>query len=212
MYHQLKSELRESKKVISNAKLKQSGQVPGVLYSKGMESIPIKVQANLLERCVAKNAHIIELELNGEKHLVSLESVERDVAGQGKLQHVSFHKVQRDQKTTVSIPIVLIKDKVRTNGKVIRQLINEIHVTGKPADICEKIEVDVTTLERDQVIILKDIKLPRGVEFNQADLEKTVVTCSAMKIEEEKPETVATVSIMPKAVSTTKEKIEEAAE
>ena len=51
---------------------------------------------------------------------------------------------------------------VKEQGGVLSHLRNDVEVTCLPKDLPEFIEVDVSSLELNQVMKLSDLKLPRG--------------------------------------------------
>ncbi len=189
MYELLKTEARLSKRVVSSNQLRKEGFVPAVIFGKELGSLPIKVEENNLRRCLAKAGQILELEIDGgKKHLVNIDSIERNVTAASKIIHVSFLALQKGKKTTMTIPLLLVGEAIGAKEEgVVNQLMNEIEITGIPQDICDNIEVDITELELNSSITVADLKAPKGLEFSEGDLEKTVVNCSVPKLAEEEP-------------------------
>jgi large subunit ribosomal protein L25 len=73
-------------------------------------------------------------------------------------------------------------------GAVIVQLISEVDVEALPADLPDKLELDITSLKDfGDNLTLKDIKLDSSKLEIQADLEQQVVQAQEPKEEEPEP-------------------------
>ncbi len=188
--------------------LRKSGWVPGVIFSKGTESIPLQMKASDFRKIHAHGVKVFEVEIGGHgKELVSLEQMQRDPVS-GKVIHVSLHKLKKNESVHVTVPVKLVgKAPGQTAGGVPRLLINEIAVTGLPHNIPEVLEVNIESLELDGHINVSDVKLGSGLTFDEADLEKMMVNCHIPKVQAvETPEAEAT-----EEAETTEETTEEVA-
>lgn len=188
MYEKLITENRSVEKSASVKALRKSGFVPGVIYGKETESLPIKVPANKLHKFLEGSGRVFEVEVaGGGTHLVNLDNIQWDHLGNHAL-HVAFHKLKAGQKTRVTLPIHWIGESKghRLEGGVIHQAYNEIEIEGLPKDIPDSIEVDITELGINEAIHLSDLTPPKNCKWME-DESIVLVSCQpprAEKIEE----------------------------
>jgi len=76
-----------------------------------------------------------------------------------QLLHADFYQLAMDRAITVTVPVVLSGDApgVKIDGGMIDFLTREIHVECLPADIPERLAVDVSELRLNQSIRLRDL-------------------------------------------------------
>jgi large subunit ribosomal protein L25 len=167
----------EGKKVI---KLRESGYVPSVVY--GGQSKPTSMQSPLIETTKVVHAagkHTpINLIINGEKKLAIIKNIDFNPVGQ-KLRHIAFHTINQKDIITTDVPIILIgqgESAAERAGLVILQAIEQIAIKAKPADLPESLQLSIANLETtDDRLTVGDIKLPKGVEFVDADQDMELV-------------------------------------
>src|SRR5688500_4643231 len=84
-----------------NRKLRTSGQIPAVLYGKGLDAVSLQLDNKELVKAMAHGTNVIvalKISDNGGKgqdHLAMITDVQRDVF-QKKLFHVDFQKISLD--------------------------------------------------------------------------------------------------------------------
>lgn len=192
MYDLLKLEARRLKRETHPKALRRKGIIPGVIYGKDLSpSLNIQVEKNDLVKFLHQSAHVFEVQIGeGEKYLVNLDRIDRDPLGT-EILHISFHNLARGQKTVVHLPIVLEGEAVGVKaGGVLNQILNEVNIEGLPKDIPETIGLDVSGLEVNHHLCLKDLHLP-GDLIIKGDPEDTIVTCALPKKVEEETTTTA---------------------
>lgn len=179
MYELLKTQHRQG----PVKSLRKEGNVPGVVYGKGMESVNFQVNSLSMKKFLSHSGKVFEVEVAGSgKHLVSLDNVQWDNMGD-KMVHVSFHKISANEKTTVTLPIHFEGTAVGTkSGGLVQHVMNEVEVKGLPKDMPEFITVDVAGLDIHGHLSLKDIAAPKGLEWAH-DEEASVVSCHPAKVE-----------------------------
>jgi large subunit ribosomal protein L25 len=181
----LKAEARETGYTRGELnKYRAQGTVPGCIYGKGMESIPVFVNSMNFTKAYRSGGKIFELELDGKKHLISVDCVDTDHLGKN-IMHVSFHKLSAKEKISIEVPLTCVGNAVGVkSGGLLQTIEGTIPVKGMPTDIPESIEVDVTELDVNGNIHWSDITLPTGLEANWTD-DKVCVVCKHVKVEAE---------------------------
>ncbi len=147
--------------------LRKNGQLPGVLYGAGIESVPIELDgreaARLLSR--ASGSTLIELDLDDESHSVLVRGVQRDVI-RGDYLHVDFLKVAMDVRIRAEVPIEMIGEPPAAEeaGVVLLTGVNTVEVEALPADLPDRITVNLEILENlEDSITVADLFLAQEI-------------------------------------------------
>ena len=166
-----------------NSLLRKEGWVPGCIYGKSTESLNIKVPYNDLRKCLSGHAAKFELKIEGEdKFLVGVEEVQRGPL-QDKLLHISFHVLDMNQVSTLHVPLEFSgKALGQMEGGILKENFHEIVVKGYPADLPDKVVVDVSQLNIGDSIHVSDLVDKFKFEFLAEDHEKVLVSCSHPKV------------------------------
>ena len=181
-----------AKKRAKKTKLTE-GDLPAVVYGRGIESTPIAINNIDFKKLFAEagEATIFNLSVDGEDHDVLVHDFQRDPVSYA-VSHVDFYAIQKGQTITVSVPLEFVGEApIKDNPEAqLVYVLHELEVECQPKDLPSVIEVDISGVaELGDAIHVSDLKLPEGVEA-VLDLEETVVSTSGVKeIEEEEEET-----------------------
>jgi large subunit ribosomal protein L25 len=192
-------------------KVRKEGLIPGVIYGVGQEPINLEVNGRQLSTVLAHASSeniLLELEIvDGDNKLNSLAMIQevQHHPIQRQILHVDFHAVSATEKITAEVPIETIGEPVgvKTNGGLLEHNLRDLEVECLPADLPERIEVDVTNLDVNQSIHVKDLKLPPGVEA-VTDADLTVVAVSAARVDEEPTEALGATPAAPEVITAKK--------
>lgn len=163
-------------------RLRRDGQIPAVLYRQGRESLPLAVDAKSFSHLYAHGGlnRLIKLSVTGSVDSGSSSVLIREIQREpihGKPLHMDFVEVALDHAVEVQVPLVLGGERLH-DGSIIEQLLHEVTVRCLPAEIPERIEVDLSGLHRGGNILVKDIMAPRGAKI-MTDPEEPVVLAEA---------------------------------
>lgn len=175
----LKAQKRDGSGKGAARKLRGAGRVPAVLYGGGMEPVSLSIdamEAGHLFQAISVENTIVELDIEGEKG--AQQTLVREVqthAHRMELIHVDFLRIQKGVAIELEIPVHLVGTPVgvKLHGGIVEQIIHELPVECIPSLIPEMLEVDVSALDVDDSLHVKDIPLPEGVEA-MIDAERTV--------------------------------------
>ncbi len=166
---QLKATERTQFGTTEAKRLRASGQVPGVLYQAGKESLSFALPARDLDKALhgehGKTA-VFEITVEGHPTVPALLK-DWDLAPvRGNVLHVDFQQVDLKQQIEANVPLVLsgIAVGVRDGG-VLGQPVHELTVRCLPDALPDSIVVDVAELEAGAVLHLSDVTAPSGVEI-----------------------------------------------
>lgn len=171
-------------------RLRQSGQLPAVLYGPGAETVLLSVNISDFDQ-VLKKSGASQLLLNlviqdSETYTRSamVKELQTHPVSRNFL-HVDFYEIAMDRKIKVKVPIVTTgMAKGVELGGVLQIIRREIEVLCLPFEVPESFEIDVADLDIGDSIHVRDISQEGEIEFLE-DENFTVVTLLIPKIEEE---------------------------
>lgn len=149
---------------------RSQGKVPGICYGGGSEPIPVAVDPKALHGSLdpqKKRNTVIALKVEGRPELTGLTVMVRDFTRDilsREVSHVDFVRVRLDEEVRVTVPLELIgKPEGVKLGGLLNVVYRELQVAAKPADIPNKIVVDIEKLNIGDAIHVSDLKLGEGV-------------------------------------------------
>jgi large subunit ribosomal protein L25 len=159
----------------ANKRLRDSGQLPGVIYGHKEAVVPVTMPKKEVVNHLAHGTHLFDLALDGKSEKVLVKEVQYDHLGL-EVIHVDFARVSLDEKVEVTVPLVLKgTPKGEAEGAVLQQFISELEIECLVTDIPSEILHNVTEMEKDSELHISDLKLPPGVRSLQ-DGELLVAT------------------------------------
>jgi len=150
-----------------NRRLRRRGMIPGVLYGTGKAAVPVAVSPReigaILKSASGENT-LFDLDLGGTRRKVILKEFQREPL-RGQLLHADFYEVALDKALQVKVPIELEGTPVgvKLEGGIVDFVTRELEVECLPADIPEKIKVDISHLELGKHLRVSDLTLGEKV-------------------------------------------------
>ncbi|RMG40185.1 MAG: 50S ribosomal protein L25 [Candidatus Dadabacteria bacterium] len=190
--HVLEIELREGTGKGAANRVRHSGLLPGIVYSRNIDSIPISVSYKDFVRCAetSRPSQVFSVkssapELNGKSVIVK--DVQLNYV-KGRPVHVDFQLLSDQEKVRIDVPLEIQGEAfgVKNEGGVMTVSTREVTVQCFPKDIPEIVTIDVTNLRLGQRIKTGDLQLPEGVELygNPEETIVSVLTSRASKTAE----------------------------
>ena len=172
-------------------KVRSEGSVPGVLYGKGTEPVPVAVNPAALKQALSTEAGentLLEINYKDGEEVITKLSLLRDIQYDfltSKPVHFDFQALDINKKITVNVPVKIVgKSKGVKEGGILEEILREIPVECLPKDIPNSFEVDITELEMGHSIHVSVLKVSEEVNILKDDGE-TIVTVLAPKLEVE---------------------------
>ena len=182
----LASANREAKTRSSVKQLRNSGQVPAVVYGYQVENTSVSVdEVEFIKviREVGRNG-VIDLDLNGEATKVMVYDYQFDSL-KNQVTHIDFVAINMKTEVTVDVTIDVIGEaKGVEEGGIVEQPIFEVQVTATPDNIPETLEVDVSELEIGDTLYVSDVKTTGNFTIENEDDEALVTVVPPQKEEE----------------------------
>jgi large subunit ribosomal protein L25 len=151
----------------ANKRLRDAGFIPGVIYGHKEAVIPVTLTKKELTGHLNHGAHLFDLALDGKSQKVLVKEVQYDHLGL-EVIHVDFARVSLDEKVELTVALELKgTPKGEAEGAVLQQILSELEIECLVTDIPEIIRHNVSDLEKDAVLHIKDLVLPKGVRVLQ---------------------------------------------
>jgi large subunit ribosomal protein L25 len=167
------------------SRVRKAGKIPAVVYGGGVDPIAIAVDPTLLMKAldpVKKTNTVIELSVGSEKLTVMVRDHQKD-ALRGDVTHADFIRVQLDKDVHAVVPVFLTGKSVGVKeGGIMHQVIHKLEIACTPDKIPVKLEIDVTNLDMNEALHVRDLQLPPGIKALAA-AGQTVCACTAPKAE-----------------------------
>jgi large subunit ribosomal protein L25 len=165
----LKAELRTGRGKGPARRIRAAGKIPAIFYGSKSDSIALAVDSLTLKKTIEAGGQNVVFDLNikdAKKDITKSALLkERQVNPMdGTILHVDFIEVFEDVEVEVTIPLDFVgKPAGVDQGGIIEFAARSITVRCLPKDIQESIQVDVSSLEINQSIHVKDLELPKGL-------------------------------------------------
>ncbi len=188
----LNVQVRTDKGKQAAKRLRSDGRIPCVVY--GNAGAPIKLSGDRREVIsVVSSPVIVTLSLdNGDKKNAVVREIQRDYLNDTVL-HVDFLEVDMDTKVTATVNIEPTGTPIGLLHEAnLEQPLHSIVISCLPADLPERIIVDVTPLDLNDTITVGDLPLPEGVEAVSPDEQTLVLHVALQRTVEEEAEGEAT--------------------
>ncbi|MFN3190607.1 MAG: 50S ribosomal protein L25 [Aureliella sp.] len=187
---------REATGSLSSRKLRQTGQVPAILYGHGEDNVNLSVSADSIGKVIQHGSKILAL-TGAVSETALLKEVQWDAFGIDVL-HVDFTRVSQSEAVEVTLPVELKGEApgIAQGGKFSFAL-HELTISCPANAVPENLVVDISALKMGQSISAGDVTLPEGsaVVTNPTDVVVQVTIPSSMRgkpIEEESEAEAAT--------------------
>ncbi len=162
--------LKVEKRSVLGKKVKQlrkQGVFPANIYGKGITSVAVQVPFADFEKVYkeAGETGLVDIIVGSETRPVLIHNVQKDYQTKVPL-HADFYQVNLKEKVKTMVPLEIIGEPKAIADKlgILMQTLNEVEVEALPADLPEKIEVNVEYLAAvDDQILVSDLKAPTGV-------------------------------------------------
>ncbi len=186
----LKVTTRELRPRSVRTNLRKEGKVLGVVYGYKVESTPVAFEEMALRKILREHGDnaLIELNIDGKKVNTLVHGTEVDPFT-NTYKHVEFMAVKMDEATEVEADVTLVGDaKGVKEGGFLSQALYKVTVSATPANIPERIELDVSKLEIGDSLTVADIPENKDYEIlSEGDLQIASVN-EPVAVEEEETE------------------------
>ena len=148
----------------ANRRLRSSGEIPGILYGAKKDPVPVAVSpkeiGTILRSATGENT-LFDLDLDGSRRKVLIKEFQLEPI-KGRLLHADFYEVALDKLLQISVHVDLqgLPVGVKVQGGILDFVTRDLEIECLPADIPEKIVVDVSALELGKHLRVSDLQVP----------------------------------------------------
>jgi large subunit ribosomal protein L25 len=168
--------------------LRREGKLPAVIYGRHTDPINVNLDARSASVVLAKAtaSSLVTIDVDGTEHLALVREKQRDYI-KNVLLHVDFLAVSLTEKlrTKVAIHFVGVSLAVKDFNAVLVHNLEELEVECLPADLPERIDVDISSMMKPgEGIRVHEVVVSDKVRL-LADPDTMVVVATFAKVEEE---------------------------
>mgnify|MGYP000893888988 FL=1 len=168
----LKAEKRNAKAKA----LRREGYVTGNLFGREIEgSIPVKMAQKDVSEVLRYNdkGSQLFLEVEGKKYDVVIKEIDYDNMAKHVLD-IEFQALVSNEKIHNTAEIVLLNKEKVVEG-VLEELLEEVSYKAYPADLVDKIKLDVGSLRLGDTIKVKDLDISKNDKIEVTTAPETIV-------------------------------------
>jgi len=186
-FEKLNVDIRKEQGTSAARRSRLQNKVPAVVYHSGMEATPLSVDKISLNKALRTGQMIFEINVEDKDQFVLVKEIQYHPVTD-EIIHIDFQKVKEDEKISLEVAVRSSGEAqgVKLGGLLI-QMLNSVTIKCKPAEIPEFLEIDVTDMEMNTNLFVKDITLPTDVEMLTAE-DIAVVSVQEPKQEKEAEE------------------------
>ena len=143
---------------------RRAGKIPAVLYGHGSDPKHLALPALEFARVVREHGQnaVLTLEIDSTTELALTKTVTTHPI-KNYIEHVDLLLVQRGEKVTVEVPIVVTGE--AAPGTLVTQDLTAVEVSVEALHIPEQFEVSIEGAEAGTQITAADVPLPSGAEL-----------------------------------------------
>jgi len=167
---ELVAEFRDAEGKGASRRLRRANKVPAILYGGHREPRALALDHTRLMLMLDNErfySTIINIKVGDVSQAAVLKDVQRHPAKNAVL-HVDLQRVLENEKIRITIPLHFKGDAGSPGvkkGGVVSHLRNEVEVLCLPKDLPEFVDVDLSSLDMNQMLYLSDLNMPEGVEI-----------------------------------------------
>lgn len=167
--------------------VRESGDIPAVLYGRGGENRSLTLPGRQFEKLVLTHHKLFELHFkDGGKEEAYLHDMQWD-ALTDDLVHVDFRRIDLKEKMQVQVEVRFVGvAKGLSNNGVFEAPIKMLSIECLPSDLPESIRVNVNDLDIGDTLLVQDLQLPSGVAAT--DEADSIVCLVKQRVENVEPE------------------------
>ena len=168
--------------------MRRAGKLPAVIYGRHTEPMNVSLDFHTASLVLGKltSSSLVTIDLDGREYPALVREKQRDYI-KNRLLHVDFLAVSLTEslRASVAVNFVGLSAAVKDFNAVLVKNLESLDVECLPADLPERIDVDITALARPgDGLRVRDVKVSDKVRLLN-DPDTMVVVATFAKVEEE---------------------------
>jgi len=168
--------------------LRNKGLTPATIYGHNFPPLSISVSTMELNKLYSHvgESTLVEIILGDSIFPVLFKNPQYHPVS-SDLIHIDCHKVNLKEKIIATVPLEFIRESMSVkNGNILMTVIDEIEVEALPANLPEKIIVDISVLaDIDAQITVADLIIDKSLVEVKNEVDQVIVKTDLPKVEEE---------------------------
>lgn len=169
-------------------RLRRAGQVPGIVYGRELDPIPVAVDHRELQAALHTEAGanvLITLEIAGADPVLTIPKQVQRHPYRNEIRHVDFVRVSLTEKTRVDVPIHLEGEAAGVKeGGVLTHGRTSITVEALPRDLPGAITLDISGMGMGDALRVADLPQLPGVTYLDDPDEVVAIVTAPSRVEE----------------------------
>lgn len=184
---ELKVEKRTAKGSKEVGKLRESGQIPAILYGHKQENIMLSLKEVDFVRLLHTGTRMTRLAFDNKKESALIKDVQYDNILDCIL-HVDFSRIDLDERVRLRVPVELLGESVGVKaGGILTHVMKDIEIECIPTAIPDKVKVNISDLGLGKAIHVKELPVLENVRYI-TDAESVVASVHQIAAEKAVPE------------------------
>lgn len=191
----VKARMRKESGKGAARRLRAAGRVPGIVYGKGTEPVPIELDAKDVyflthgAHAASLESVIVSLEIGngveGGTRSTLIKEIQHDPV-KGDVLHIDFHQISLTERIHARIPVLTVGESPGVGaGGILEHALRELEVVCRAMDLPEEVRLDISGLELGESLRVRDVDLGPEIEvLNDPDLSVVSVTVPRGLVEE----------------------------
>ncbi len=148
-----------------NRRLRSEGRIPAVLYGGSDEPVSLSLPGHELQMLMKKTHAMLTLAVAGREMQVMLGEIQRDPLSNAMV-HVDLMRIEAGHEVHAHVEVVGACNPIGVReGGILERPVREVEIRCMPADLPERLEVDVSELKIGDSLKAGDLKLGDNVHL-----------------------------------------------
>ena len=145
-------------------RMRRAGLIPAVLYGHGAEARNLAVPEETAQ-AVRHHPGLMNLNIEGSEPATAiLKTLQRHAVSENIL-HLDFLAVRADELIRSTVPVYAIGIPLgASRGGQLEQVLHLLEIECLPGDMPESIEVDISALDLDATMHVRELAMPEGIK------------------------------------------------
>ncbi len=153
--------------------LRKSGRIPGVIYG-GQKQVPVSIKRNDWDKIASRPDTLqINLDVNGQTFQTIVQEIQLHPVTD-LVTHIDLLELTPGKliKTTLPVRTFGVSEGVKSGGKLLQNY-RKVRISGKPEQIPDDIQIDISDLKIGDMVRVRDLKI-EGCTILEADASAVV--------------------------------------
>lgn len=162
---ELKAEKRTTKGSKAARKLRDSGQIPAILYGHKEDNVMLALKDTDFMRLLQTRTRLIWLAYGNKKESALIKDVQHDNLSD-RIDHVDFSRIDLDERVHLRVSVEVYGEPVGVkDGGILTHTLKSVEIECLPAVIPEKIKVNISSLGLGKSLHVRELPQVEGIRY-----------------------------------------------